>query len=625
MQFFVDNILLIFVLPLIAMAIAFMGKFFKFSFSKSSVVYSSITSSFVGLIFAVALFICFHGASVESCEFCFDWLKLGSFNISMGVLLDSVSTMFLLILMIISIAVQWYSASYMSDDEDFDLFFFLLNLFTFSMMALVLSSNLIQTYVFWEIVGVCGYLLVNYYFKNSSVSKSAKKVLIFDRISDILFLSGLLILTYFILIYPMSGNEYLFDYSSLDNAAADFYVYFSDTGFYWTLMLLFGAALIKSAQFPFQVSLTEAMKAPLPASALIYSSALLSSGIFLCCRLMPLFLLSEMMYDTILYFGLFSASICAFFAVAQLNIKKMLAFSTSSQLGIIYIALTVLSVSSALYYLFTFALANLLLFLIAGLLIKYTANGSSDYIDMKISTKNNPVTALCYFVSILSLSGIFFGGFFAKEILFEKLQITNSVAVVSLFCLICFMTAYYLFKSYFLIFEKGISTVKIPNTLKVPIVAIMFFVVIATYFVSNDLSFSGFREVFEHLSQPVTVYSLVIISLLGVLTAYGVVLKKWESLPLKINVFCRNGAYIDNIFGLFVDFVFEPIAGLVKKIEKHIISSFYNFQATLTKSIAWIISYSQCGNIQSYITISLFVILLILVFCLIIALGLGEI
>lgn len=625
MQFFIDNILLIFVLPLIAMVVAFMGNFLKFSFSKSTVIYSSITSTFVGLVYAVVLYIYFHGTTVEPFEFCIDWLKLDSINISFGILLDSVSTMFLLILMIISIAVQWYSASYMTEDKNIDLFYMLLNLFVFSMTALVLSSNLIQTYIFWEIIGICSYLFVNYYFQNSTVSKSAKKVLIFDRISNMLFLSGLLILTYFILNYQISENNYLLDYSSFDSAAADFYVYFSDTGFYWTLMLFFGAALIKSAQFPFQSWLIDAMEAPMPANALIFSSTMVSMGIFLCIRLMHLFSLSEMMLDTILYFGLFTAFMCSFFAVAQINIKKMAAYSTSSQVGVMYIAFGVLTQEEILFYLLMFAFANLLLFIIAGLLIKYTANGSSEYIDLKISAKHNPVTALCYFVAILSLSGIFFGGFFAKEILFENLQITNSIVVVSLFCIICFMTAYYLFKSYFLIFTKNISTVKIPNSLKFSIVTIMFFVVAATYFVSDDLTFAGFCEVFEHLSQPVTVYSLLIISLLGVLTAYGVVLKKWESLPLKINDFARNGAYIDNIFVFFVDYIFEPFAAMIKKFDKYVIDTIVNFQAVMTKSIAWIISYSQGGNIQSYITVSVFVIIIILVFCLIMAMGLGEI
>ncbi len=625
MQFFIDNILLIFVLPLIAMVIAFVGKFLKFSFSRSTVVYSSIMATFVGLIYAVALYFYYHSGIVEPFEISIDWLRLGGLNVSLGILLDEVSSLFLLILMLISIVVQWYSASYMTDDENFDLFYFLLNLFNFSMMALVLSSNLVQTYLFWELIGVCSYLFVNYYFKKSVSSNAAKRVLIIDRIGDTLFFTGLLILLYFLFNYPIDANGELLAYTTLTDSASDFYVYFSDVGFYLTSMLFFGAALVKSAQFPLHVWLVDAMEAPTPISALIHASAMVSAGIFLCVRLLPMFDLSEMMADTILYFGLATAFVCAFFAVAQTNIKKMLAYSTSSQLGLMFVALGIFAPAMATYYLFTHAFAKALLFLVSGLLIKYAGNGSLEYSDMKISRRSNPVTALCYFVAILSLSGIFFGGFFAKELLFENLQITNSFAVVSIFCIICFMTAYYLFKSYFLIFESGCETVKIPNNLKISVVFLMFIVVGVTYFVSKDLSFGGFCDSFEILSEPKSVLSLIIIAVLGAMTAYGVVLKKWESLPSAVNRFARNGAYFDKIYAFFTDYVFEPIAGLAKKIDKHVIDAFVNFQATATKTVAWFVSYSQGGNIQSYLAHAVFVTVLILVFCLIMAIGIGEV
>ena len=625
MQFFIDNILLIFVLPLIAMVIAFVGKFFKFSFSRGTVVYSSIMATLVGLIYAVALYFYYHSGIVEPFEISIDWLRLGGLNVSLGILLDEVSSLFLLILMLISIVVQWYSASYMTDDENFDLFYFLLNLFNFSMMALVLSSNLVQTYLFWELIGVCSYLFVNYYFKKSVSSNAAKRVLIIDRIGDTLFFTGLLILLYFLFNYPIDANGELLAYTTLTDSASDFYVYFSDVGFYLTSMLFFGAALVKSAQFPLHVWLVDAMEAPTPISALIHASAMVSAGIFLCVRLLPMFDLSEMMADTILYFGLATAFVCAFFAVAQTNIKKMLAYSTSSQIGLMFVALGILAPAMATYYLFTHAFAKALLFLVAGLLIKYAGNGSLEYSDMKISRRSNPVTALCYFVAILSLSGIFFGGFFAKELLFENLQITNSFAVVSIFCIICFMTAYYLFKSYFLIFESGCETVKIPNNLKISVVFLMFMVVGATYFVSKDLSFGGFCDSFEILSEPKSVLSLIIIAVLGAMTAYGVVLKKWESLPSAVNGFARNGAYFDKIYAFFTDYVFEPIAGLAKKIDKHVIDAFVNFQATATKTVAWFVSYSQGGNIQSYLAHAVLVTVLILVFCLIMAIGIGEV
>ena len=176
-----------------------------------------------------------------------------------------------------------------------------------------------------------------------------------------------------------------------------------------------------------------------------------------------------------------------------------------------------------------------------------------------------------------------------------------------------------------MIFEKGIELVNLPKVQQSAVVTMMFIVVFATYFISEDLSFGGFCDAFEILSEPKSVLSLIIISVLGALTAFGVSLKKWESLPPVINGFARNGAFIDRIFAFFADFIFDPIAGLTKKIDKHIIDAFVNFQATATKTIAWFVSYSQGGNIQSYLAQSIFVIIVIRVFCLIMAIGIGEV
>jgi NADH:ubiquinone oxidoreductase subunit 5 (subunit L)/multisubunit Na+/H+ antiporter MnhA subunit len=494
------------------------------------------------------------------------------------------------------------------------------------MISLVLSSNMFQTYVFANIVGILTYLFINFYSKNFQVSKAAKRFLIFDRIGDAMFLAGLIIILYFVINYPIYQSEEFLSYTSLPEAASDLYVYLSDIGFYSVCLLFLISALIKTAQFPFQNVMIDSSEAPLPVCILIQTATNVAIGIFICIRLLPLFNHSELLLETIICLSLINVLICSFFAVAQENIKKMLAYSTSAQFGLMFLSIGLLLPNISLFYLLTHSVAKALLFIVVGLFIKNSIDKCGDFENIKIERKGNPLLVCSYIVSIVSLAGICFGGFFAKEALFENIQILNSCCVSIIFSLAIFMNTYYLFKSYFKIFKHNETTNNINVSIsdKSIMITLTLLVVFATYLISQDLTFDSFKDVISSTKSIFSETSLLIIAFVGALLAYGVTIKKWESLPPIINNFARNGGYMNKIFDFICDNIYEPICLLFKKIDKYFINTIYSCFENITKTIAWVISYSQTGNIQSYFANAIFVIIVILVFCLLITVGIGE-
>lgn len=624
MQFFTDNILLIFILPLITAIIAFAGYVFKFAISKNTVTYCTLVSTFTGLFFAAGLYYSYGYALSEPLELSIGWMRIGDLNISLGVLFDNISSLFLLILMLISLLVQWYSMSYMKDDNNFNLYFCYLNLFNVAMSALILSSNLPQTYIFWELVGIFSYILVNFYYEKTQASNSAQKVFIVNRIGDMMFLSGIIILIYFLANYPISEGDVLLAYTDLPNTAADFYVYLSDGSFYLACMLLFGGAIAKSAQFPLQTWLIDAMQAPVPVSALIHAATMVAAGIFLTIRLMPMFELSAPVLNTVMYIGLFTALICAFFAIAQTDIKKMLAYSTSSQLGIMMASIGALAPYQALFYLTAHAFAKALLFLIAGILITIVAGGSQKMDDMKGCRKNYPVLAFCYSIAVISISGILFGGFYAKEGIFEQLIAVNQTPAVIMFVLTIFMTSYYLFKSYFVIFEgDGNLQEKKPIPISMNIsVIICTVLVILTAFLNQNSLYTGMTGVFAPKIFRIVPVSLLISVLAAILACY-ITSNKKRYLPDFLKKLSLNGCYISNFYDWTADNIIDFFRNFAKAIDKYIIDAFINFQAYIARFLSWCISAGQNGNIQTYISYAIFSIAVLFFLYLLLIIGFG--
>ncbi len=326
------------------------------------------------------------------------WMNFSeTLHIDMGILVDPISVMMLVVVSVISLMVHIYSRGYMKGDDGYTKFFSFLSLFTFSMYGLVLATNLFQIYIFWELVGVSSFLLIGYYYTKPSAVAAAKKAFIVTRFADFGFLIGILIIGYY------TGT---FDFETLNNPEGSAILNWASTSFMglsvitWALILIFMGGAGKSAMFPFHIWLPDAMEGPTPVSALIHAATMVVAGIFLVARLFPMFYFVEDGYalNIVAYVGAFSALFAAIIAITQTDIKRVLAFSTMSQLGYMMLALGVsgyeghegLGYMASMFHLFTHAMFKALLFLGAGSVIHAV---HSNYLkDMGGLRKYMPIT-----------------------------------------------------------------------------------------------------------------------------------------------------------------------------------------------------------------------------------------
>lgn len=588
MDFFTDNILLILFLPIWIGLIILSGVFFKLTENRKMTTFITILSTLTGLIFSTTLL----NKVTTPIENTFKWFSTDELTLTFGTYLDTISITFLTVLMVISLLVQIYSYGYMKDTKGFNRYFIYLNFFNFAMTGLILSPNLIQLYIFWELVGVVSYLLIGFFYKKEDVSKSAKKVFIINRIGDISFLLGVIILTYFPITY-MNGE--LLTFGNIENFHTQMLGLTYPSTYNLILGLLLFGAFVKSAQFPFQQWLIDAMKAPTPVSALIHSATMVCAGIFLIIRIYPL--LNDELLKIILFTGLITAVLCAFIALTQNNIKKMLAYSTASQLGLMFVAIGLKSIPIAIVYLVIHSFTKASLFLCTGNLSKIT-----NTIEMNEITgirKYNSYLALYWVVAGLSLAGLFFGGFTSKEMLINLAE--ERYAVLFLVLLTSFMSAYYIFGSYFKIFEgdKKEYNVKLGRSMSLPIAILTILIV-----------FPGF--IFKISMLNMLCILSIAIGVSAIISAYYSNKCNRIALPTLLYKLSEKELFIPNIYD-FIGKVFLYFFNFIYLFEKYIIDGTINLIGTTNKFLSKIISKLQNGNIQTYISYSIFAIGIILI------------
>ena len=377
--------------------------------------------------------------------------------IDMGVLVDPISIMMLIVVSIVSLMVHIYSRGYMKGDEGYTRFFAFLGLFSFSMFGLVLATNLFQIYIFWELVGVSSYLLIGYYYTKNSAVAAAKKAFIVTRFADLGFLIGILIVGYY------TGT---FDFETLNNPEGSAILNWAATSFMglsvltWALILIFIGGAGKSAMFPLHIWLPDAMEGPTPVSALIHAATMVVAGVYLVARLFPMYYFIEdgFALNIVAYVGAFSSLFAAIIAITQTDIKRVLAFSTMSQLGYMMLALGVsgydghngVGYMASMFHLFTHAMFKALLFLGAGSVIHAV---HSNYLkDMGGLRKYMPITNITFLIAALAISGVFpLSGFWSKdEILVAAFEHNKLIYGVGIF--VAGLTAFYMFRLYFGIF-----------------------------------------------------------------------------------------------------------------------------------------------------------------------------
>ena len=391
----------------------------------------------------------------------YTWLEFSKgVSIDMGIILDPISVMMLVVVTFVSLMVHIYSLGYMKGEERFPTYYAFLGLFTFSMLGLVISSNIFQIYIFWELVGLSSFLLIGYYYDKPSAVAACKKAFIVTRFADVGFLIGILILSFYAgtldfntLIQKLTSPES----SELKSALAASFLGVSALS--WGLVLVFIGGAGKSAMFPLHIWLPDAMEGPTPVSALIHAATMVVAGVFLVARLFPVFAISAPHAMSVVAFvGAFSALIAAVIACTQTDIKRVLAYSTMSQIGYMMFALGVskyggengLGYTASMFHLFTHAMFKALLFLGAGSVIHYIH--SNEMKDMGGLRKFLPITHFTFLIACLAIAGVPpFAGFFSKEeILLAAYHNNQLIYYTALFT--SGLTAFYMFRLYFSIF-----------------------------------------------------------------------------------------------------------------------------------------------------------------------------
>lgn len=392
--------------------------------------------------------------------FKFNWLEFApGVSIDMGIVADPISVMMLVVVTFVSLMVHVFSLGYMKGEERFATYYAYLSLFTFSMLGLVLSSNIFQIYIFWELVGVSSFLLIGYYYEKQSAVAAAKKAFIVTRFADLGFLIGILTLAF------QAGTldfglliERLTDTHSAAFVQAASTSFLGVTALTWGLVLVFMGGAGKSAMFPLHIWLPDAMEGPTPVSALIHAATMVVAGVYLVARLFPVFHLDHAAMEVITVVGLTSAVFAAIIACTQTDIKRVLAYSTMSQIGYMMFALGVsgyggehgLGFMASMFHLFTHAFFKSLLFLGAGAVIHLVH--SNEMGDMGGLRKYMPVTHITFLLACLAIAGVPpFAGFFSKEEILTAAWHSSKI-VYGLALVTSGLTAFYMFRLYFSIF-----------------------------------------------------------------------------------------------------------------------------------------------------------------------------
>ena len=545
------------------------------------------------------------------------WMSFtDTLQIDMGVLIDQISVMMLVVVSTISFLVHLYSRGYMKGDKGYTKFFAFLSLFTFSMMGLVLAANLFQIYIFWELVGVSSFLLIGYYYTKPSAVAAAKKAFIVTRFADLGFLIGILCIGYY-------GGS--FDFVELTNPEGNAIANWASTSFMglsvltWALILIFMGGAGKSAMFPLHIWLPDAMEGPTPVSALIHAATMVVAGVYLVARLFPMYYFIEdgFALNLVAWVGAFSALFAAIIALTQNDIKRVLAFSTMSQIGYMMLALGVskyeghdgLGYMASMFHLFTHAMFKALLFLGAGSIIHAV---HSNYLkDMGGLRKYMPITHITFLIAALSISGFpGFAGFFSKdEILVAAYEHNKMIYYIGVF--VAGLTAFYMFRLYFGIFWKKDTKYEhvpheSPASMTIPLIILGFLSITAGYIHFSEYVTADHQSFEAHLNYPLAAIA-VGVGFLGILLAY-IFYKKENNLSDKLTKrfgflydLAYNKFYFDELY-LFItkQIIFKRISAPFAWFDRHVVDGTMNLIGNSTVYASKKIKGLQSGRVQDY-------------------------
>jgi len=536
--------------------------------SSATAILGILTSFFCCVVLFTQLF---NGHAPSAVEHSFPWVETATLNIPLGVLIDPLAIMMLLVVTGVGSAIFIYSKGYMADDPSLPRFFAYLSLFAFSMIGIVISNNFIQLFIFWELVGVSSYLLIGFWYQKPSAADAGMKAFIVNRVADFGFLCGI------ILLWSLSGADGVktFIFSELASIVGQI----NPAILTITALLIFCGVLGKSAQVPLHVWLADAMEGPTPVSALIHAATMVAAGIYLLARTFFLFAPLETALTVIAYVGVFTAFMAATLAVAENDIKRILAYSTLSQLGFMVMALGLAGPMQGMFHLTTHAFFKALLFLGAGSVI-YGLHHEQNIWKMRGLLKQMPITGFTFLIGTLALCGIFpFSGFWSKDEILALAHEHNTflywTATVT-----SALTAFYMGRLFWIAFwGKPDSHDKHPAhesplVMTIPLMFLAVLSIIGGFIGIPHFLYPELKHVELNMTVALISSAAAILGLAGSFVIYG---KRPAKDPFETQLgglytVLKNKYYFDALYSWYVNNVQQTIAKLFDQFEKIILT-----------------------------------------------------
>lgn len=592
---------------------------------KESAAYIGMAALAISFVVAVGVLLDTMGGAYQHTVF--PWLAFGDVTITMGFEITPLNAMMLCIVTLVSLFVHMFSKEYMQGDPRIAVFYCYLGLFSFSMLGLVMAPNILQLFIFWELVGACSYLLIGFWYFKPEAAAAAKKAFLTTRIGDVGLLVGL-ILTF----VHTNSFDYGTIYAAVTNGLVD------QTMITVIALLIFLGAVGKSAQFPLHVWLPDAMEGPTPVSALIHAATMVAAGVYLVAVMYPLFTASSVAMTVVAYTGAVTALFAASIALVQHDMKRILAYSTVSQLGFMMLALGTAGYVAGLFHLMTHAFFKALLFLGAGSVIH--AVHTQDIREMGGLWKRMPVTAVTFLIGALSIAGIPpLAGFWSKDEIFASVWQSGDRLLFAVAAFTALLTAFYMFRLFFKTFIGKFRGEHLPHenglyiTVPLVVLAVLAF---AAGFVNAPFSGHALGEFLTSAmqvgEQPLAAMWIMVVSTViaavGILLAWGIYGRGSEpagqsvqggEIPLDgaqangglqpdrmerafpgVYQLLHNKYYVDEFYSMVI---IRPVIALGKglwALDRHLVDGFVNLLARLTGNAGGALAQGHNGQFQTY-------------------------
>jgi NADH-quinone oxidoreductase subunit L len=568
----------------------------------------SIGAIVIGFVLTI-VFIANNGWTPTPSELTTNWLSIGNLNVDFGLKLDRLSLMMMLIVTGVGGAIHIYSFGYMHEDHGFSRFFACLSLFTFSMLGVVLANNFIELFIFWELVGVSSYLLIGFWFEKPSAADAAKKAFFTNRLGDCGFLLGILV------VWTALGS---LNFSALQQTLtanpAALGTIASIAG-----LLIFCGAVGKSAQFPLHVWLPDAMEGPTPVSALIHAATMVAAGVYMLCRI--IFLLDPTALQVIAYIGGFTALLAALIAVQQNDIKRILAYSTLSQLGYMVMAVGLAGPTPAMFHLTTHAFFKALLFLGAGSVI-HALHEEQDIWKMGGLCRKMGITFWTFLIGTLALSGVPpFSGFYSKDSILAQALEQRNYPLFALGAAVAGLTTFYMFRLFYVAFvgkpktEAAGHAHESPAVMTWPLIMLAVFAVIGGVIPISDIYLAQFtgetpnlsliQRILEPLHAPIPMFAGLAAVAIGWFVARALYQNATnDPLPAKLGGFAtamKNRFYFDEFYEATFIRAHDFIAAVMDWIDRWVVNwGGIGLVRGGTDFTGRALRLMQTGNLQTY-------------------------